>query len=112
MDAPPAARHVKFIHKLSSYGKKNRIQLLKTASLPEIMSLCECVANVYKRYIPVSGKDIKRLKPFRRHIKNVVKRDWNLERKRSILIQKGGFLPIIAALAVPILTQLASNLFS
>ena len=110
--APP--RHIceqhEFIKKVKQSSPKSRQRYISEASPEQIRSLCECVHNVFRGRLPVSSKTIKRLRPHATEIKRIAHPRGGAENKRNLLIQHGGFLPILLGAVLPVLAQIVSSL--
>lgn len=102
-------RNKRFLQYYAVADKSRRRNLLKGASKDEIDSLCEATLNVVKQNvdIPVSTKE--EICKHKRTICKVLKQKGNTTSRKRLLIQKGGFLPIIINTILPLL---ASALFS
>lgn len=97
-------KHIPFIQKFcNKCSAKNRNNLLRKASPSEILSLCECVLNVYKGHVPIEPKTLRRLRIYKKDLLHLLTRKSKVDTKRKRLIQKGGFLPLIASSVIPFL---------
>jgi len=81
---------LKSVEKLSPYKRK---KLLKSASEDNILALKEIAHNLLTGNLNVP--EIKKLKRHRQSIRKFVKKKSSLKSKRKLLIQKGGFLPLM-----------------
>ena len=100
-------KHLPLLSLLASSSPQQRIALLKTASSPQIHSICEVCKNVLAGNIPVN---VNKVKKFKSQIRLLSSKSVPIARKRSILVkQKGGFLPLILPAAVSLLGNLLSK---
>ena len=102
-------KHSDFIRRFHKCSPKTRERYLREASAEEVRSLCECALNVYQGNIPVKPKEVVRLKPHKETLKALSFGKGGINKKRNILIQKGGFLPLLAAAVIPLLGNLLFN---
>jgi len=105
----PIGEHYSFIKRIKKSTPKNREKYLNKASPAEIRSLCECAHNVYSGAIPIPSKIVKRLRPHQKEIRELTFKRGKAEHKRQLLIQKGGFLPLLLGAVLPIIGQLIAN---
>jgi len=105
---PLAFTHADF---LSLLGKtKNRIkrcQLIDMATSSQINSILECIQNILDRGLPLSKKDVNRLRKHKTIMRNVRHTKLNTNQRKELLKQKGGFLNAL----LPIATTFLSALF-
>lgn len=94
-------RNFKFLKFLKKAKKAQRCSLLKTAHKDLILCICDCVVNTLRGNVRLTKKDKKSLKRHKSVLRALTERRRGIENKRKILIQKGGFLPLLLA---PILT--------
>lgn len=86
-------QHYPLLSVLATTTPQQRIAILKTASSRQINSICEICKNVLAGNVPVN---IKKLKKYKRNIRALAAKSTSLNHRRKILInQKGGFLPLI-----------------
>jgi hypothetical protein len=95
-----------FLKKFHKCTPKESRQYLRNASKQQIRSLCECSLNVATGNIPVKGKTLRSLKKHKHLIKTLSFGKGNLDSKRKLLIQRGGFLPVLASAVIPLLTSI------
>jgi hypothetical protein len=84
---------------------KTRKCRIRKASARQIKTLCECAFNVYKGNVELPKSTVNRLRPYRKELKDLSFRKLRLAKKKRIL-QKGGFLPILAQIAAAIASSL------
>jgi hypothetical protein len=99
-----------FLKRLNKCSHQSRRKQLKEASRDQINSLCECAYNLTLGNVPVSGRLLHKLKPYKKTLKQLSFGKGNLESRRRLLIQKGGFLPALAAALLPLVGGLVERL--
>lgn len=83
------------LHVLKNCNSQIRKSILKLTHPELIKTLCEICENTLCGNIELSNDIKKKLKAYKNHIRKVTQKKVNLKTKRKILIQKGGFLPIL-----------------
>jgi len=103
--------HLPFISKFNKkIGKKRMAKYIRRASEDEIHSICECALNICNGNVPISKKQLKKLRKYRRSLQHLAAGRSNLHSKKHYLKQKGGaLLPIIAATVLPLLTRIFND---
>lgn len=92
-------QHYPLLSMLASATPQQRIAILKTASSRQINSICEVCKNVLAGNVPVN---IKKLKKYKKCIRALATKSTSLNHRKKILInQNGGFLPLILPLILP-----------
>ena len=107
-----AKRLKKHIDELKVLKKANptlRKAYLKAADNSLICCLCECSHNILNGNIRLTSSQKKNLTKHRKLLRHLASRDKSLKKKRSALVQQGGFLP---ALLTPILAIAGSIISS
>jgi hypothetical protein len=93
---------------LSCCGKKNRIKILKNGDENLILCVCECILNTLNGNIQYPPKIFKKLKSVK-YILRKINKLKNINDKKKILIQKGGFLQYLLPAAITVITSLIEN---
>lgn len=89
-------RNFDFIKILCKNKKKNlRRAILENADPDLILCLCECCDNLLKGNVPINSEQKQKLSKHKNHIRNLANRKNTIKEKRNILIQQGGFLPLL-----------------
>ena len=96
---------------------KQRNQVLKSATSDLTLAVCEVIDNVLSGNVHLKPKQRHRLQKYKSVLRKMVDRKISLKKKKSLLIQQGGFLPIllapiiaaIASTVLPVVGQLVSN---
>jgi hypothetical protein len=73
------------------------------ASPDLVHCLCECIHNVSKGNIPIAPKAHKKLRRHRKQIRQILNRKVKAKRKKQLLSQTGGFLPLLLAPIISVL---------
>lgn len=94
---------------LKSLCKRNRRKHLRKASSDNIRSLTEIAHNAIKGNITYSTKAKAKLKRFKKHIRKLAERKHSVAKKKSSLIQNGGFLPFLIPPVLSIAGTLAGR---
>jgi len=98
-------KHSKFLSKVCKSDGAKRKQILENASPGELQVLCEILLNIYNRNLKVPKSTITKLLPFKSIIKRLLSKKISSTKRKFLLCQKGGFLPILA----PAITALLSS---
>ena len=94
---------------LTKAKPKVRKALLQNADSDLIRSICECSYNVLQGNVPLNKREKNKLKKYKKELRYLVKKGPTLkQKKKRIIVQKGGFL---TALIAPILGGILSSLF-
>ena len=109
-------RNIGLLRALNCCTKKQRRAVLQSLAPDQIHCICECLTNILRKNIPVSKKSKKTLKKSwpvllkltAKRPKDKKTRKAHFREKKRLLVQNGGFLPLILG---PILTA-ASGLLS
>lgn len=83
------------LHVLKNSNSKLRKTILKFSDSELIKTLCEICLNTLKGNANISEKYINRIKGYKQHIRKLALPKISLKTKRKLLVQKGGFLPIL-----------------
>jgi len=98
--------NLKFISEIKN--KKIRYNILKELSKDERLynALREIVENVLRKNIPLKNKEKKSLKKYKKTLLMYMKPKVSRKKKRQIISQSGGFLPIL----IPIISAFSSKI--
>jgi uncharacterized protein YlxP (DUF503 family) len=86
--------------------KKRRNKLIDVASNNEIRAISECIMNIIQGNVPISKTQLQHLKQHKNVLRSISSKCHSMKRKRTILKQKGGFLPAIIPVALKALSSL------
>ena len=87
-----------------------RKALLTVANQDLIDTICECLKNILLGRIKISSELLKKLERRERVLKEIYSNKTNITRKKQLLIQLGGFLPVIIAPLLGIAASVISGL--
>lgn len=91
------------INKLSDKDKRLIVKYLNNDG---IMRFCELILNILKGRINLSSNDILKLRKYKRPLRYMINRSRAISKKRSLLIQKGGFLGALLGIGASLLPPL------
>ena len=75
-----------------------------------IRVLAQICVNVMNKNLPLNPSEAVRiLSPFKKELKAICKKKTSIKTKRKILQQKGGFLPALLGLAIPLIQGLLAK---
>jgi hypothetical protein len=98
---------LKLLKHLSHCGDyDSRARLLKKASPDDIDVICKCVSSVYKGMIPIGERKKILLHRHNKYIGELLDKTGSLRAKQKILIQTGGYLPLVLSVALPLLATI------
>ena len=87
--------HKHMLHVLKNCKPCTRKIILKNGSGELVKTLCEICLNVLNGNAKISKKCKNHLRKYKTILRKLAKPKSSLSNKRKILVQKGGFLPII-----------------
>lgn len=103
---PFAEKEGYILRALYHLNDEQRKALLRKADPKLVRRICECALNVLVGNVPLNKNHKSRLRKHAPTLRVLAKRNVTLARKKSLIVQRGGFLP---ALLAPIIgTVLAS----
>jgi len=86
---------------------KFKKDLLRQCPNSVIKTVCECALNLLRGNIPLTEKDKKQLKPFKRSLRKLSNKKVPLYKKRRLLVQRGeGFLGFLLPAAISVISSL------
>lgn len=100
-------RNLDFVKVLCKANKCQREGICKGADRDLILCICECADNILRGNIPIKGTIKRKLSKHKKHLRELSDRKTKLKAKKQILVQHGGFLPL---LLTPILSVAGSLL--
>lgn len=99
---------------LAEATPSERRAIIRGADKKLIHCLCELSHNVLKGNIDISPKQFFRLNRYRRSLRELADQKLSINRKKDLLLsnsQVGGFLPILASIAAPLISGLLGGVF-
>lgn len=101
-------RNISCLHVLTKAKKPMRDAIINNATKDLILCICDCAHNFLNGNITFTDKEIKRLLRYQNLIRYLAKkRRDGVKDKKHIIVQNGGFLPL---LLTPILSVVGSLL--
>lgn len=97
---------------LKKAKKSQRRKLLEAADNDLILCLCDCANNILKGNVNLNPKQKKQLARHKGAIRSLVSRGKSkktINKKRKLLIQQGGFLPMLLGPILSVASGLLSN---
>lgn len=83
---------------------------IKNANAEEIRALCECAKNILIGNVSVSPHTLKKLRPYKKHLKFLSLKSNPIYKKKKVLQQgKGFFLPVLASIASTLVSSLLNK---
>ena len=100
---------------LSLLGKKQsarrRNLLIDYANAGEVKAICECVRNVLNGNVQLTKRDYLKMKRYKKTMRDLNNKRLASARKKRILHQKGGILPLLLSPALDLLGGLIKKVF-
>lgn len=97
-------QNIEFLRKLVQSNLRQRKKLIKTAKTSNLNAISEIALNLKNGNLPVHPKFRQKLKKFRNSVLKVANKKFSVNKKKQILLQNGGVLPLLAS---PFLATLA-----
>ena len=108
---PLALKHRDYLTLLSkSKNAARRKKLIDAGDNGQISAVAECVKNILDGNVPLTKSQMTRLKKHKNTLRTLIKNARVNTRKRTILKQRGGFLPTLLPIALNALSGLFGNL--
>lgn len=107
-------RNYKLLKLLKKAKQSQRKKLLETADKDLILCLCDCANNILKGNIRLKPKEKEKLRRHKTALRELTKGKSasGLKKKRKLLVQKGGFLPLLLSPILSVAGGLLSSLIS
>ena len=102
-------RNLAILKTLQHLSPARRKAFLSNCPKDTIEALCEISLNLLKGRIPLSKSQYGKLKRHKEAIKLFADKKTALKRKQQILRQRGGFIPLLLATVLPIITSLITG---
>ncbi len=91
---------------LSKHKSHYKTAILKKAQPQLILAICESIYNILEGKVPLNLIQKQELKKYKAILRKLVQKN-KIKYKKKLLVQSGGFLPVI----LPAIFSLISNLF-
>ncbi len=92
--------------------KPERKSVVSNANRELIQCICECVHNVVNGNIPISKPRVEKLAGHKKKIAKLLSKQTGLKQKKKLLIQSGGFLPLLLTPILGIVGSLIGDAIS
>lgn len=89
-------------------SKAKRNKFIQDSSKKTIQVLCECCDNLLKQNIKVDDQSLRQLQKYK-HIIRLLANKSDLQEKKRIISQKGGFLQYLIPAAITALTEIIKS---
>jgi len=99
-------KNLKQLKRLSKAKAKERTSIINNADDELIKSICEIAFNTLNRNAPLSNTQFRKLSKHKHIVRRLSKKGESIKKKKAIIKQKGGFLPL---LITPLLALLAAK---
>jgi hypothetical protein len=110
-------RHFDHVKAVAVDSTKRRQALLESSTDAQIRCICECVYNVINGKVPFDEEEKSKLLPYRDVMTKLLDRNekrtkkfWR--KKKRLLVQKGGFLPLILGPLLGVAGSLLTDLIT
>ncbi len=103
-------KNIELLKILKKAKPKQRKLLLEAAENGLIYCLCECIDNVLRGNVKLSSVRKRELEKHKDVLRKIVDRKTKVQKKRNLLVQKGGFLPALLAPVLSIAAGLIGDL--
>ena len=104
-------KHSQILKTLAGCKGKLRTSIIQNSDRKIIEAVCECVLNLLNGNIKLSESDKKSLEKYKFTLRKLVEKS-NLNNKKKILIQHGGFLQFLIPAAITGISSIISSLIS
>lgn len=101
--------HISILTYIRSLSPKDQKNFIKTASRPLLEVLSSIALNIIKRNIPLTKKDITKLRRYEQLIKKLSEKKHSLVSRRKMLTT-GGFLSSLLSLLPTLVSGVLANL--
>ena len=74
-----------------------------------VCCICECIKNVVEANVPVPHSTLCKLKPYRQVLDKIVNKRNNFLKKKRLIVQNGGFLPLLLPALIGVIGSLVGE---
>ncbi len=103
-------KHLELLKILKKTNPKHRKSILESADNSLILCICECIDNILRGNVKLSPAKKRELAKHVEILRQIADRKTKGQKKRSLLVQKGGFLPALLAPVIGIAGSLIGDL--
>ena len=101
--SPLIRKHGSMVMAMIQSPHNVRKKLINAANRPVIDCVSECCHNVLKGNVHLTKAHKTKLHPIRQQLRQIASKSVSIKKKKRILNQKGGFLPLLAGALLPLL---------
>jgi hypothetical protein len=106
-------KHLAVLQFLAKSAKPNQAKaVLKCADRDLVGCLCECIQNVAMGNVAIDKGRKKKLAKHKQCLRQILDKGTKLKKKRKLLVQSGGFLPLLLAPIIGIAGSLIGDAIS
>lgn len=103
---PVNQRDVAILRHIAASNRKHQRALLRRASPGVLKLIAECCLNFCRGRFRLSPAKVRKLRRHRHVIRELAKRRTSSQRRKQLILQKGGFLSLLLPGAVSLLGSL------
>ena len=100
------------LHALARARPATRTALLKSIPKDSVDAICDCAFNALNGSIPLKHSQKRKLKRYKAQIVKLANKKLSTIKKKKILQQRGGFLPVLLGAALSAVPSLIKALNS
>lgn len=105
-------RHLNELKVLSKLKPKQTKLLIRHANNDLVKCVCECMQNVANGVVHISPATKMKLSKHRNKIRKIINKRTKIAKKKKLLEQSGGFLPLLLAPIVGLLGSVVGEAIS
>ena len=102
-------RQFSLLKVLKQANPKLRRAIISNSSSELILALCEVIANVLSGTVTLSPADKRTLKRHKAVLRKIANKYIGLKHKRALIVQRGGFLPVLLGPALGLLATIIGS---
>ncbi len=102
-------KHLHHLHLIGQCKPKIRKLILKNADKNFIKAICECIYNFINGNVVANDATVNKLKKHKKTIRKILT-SKGVKNKKEILIQNGGFLPLLIPTILQVVTSLINDI--
>ena len=104
--------NIDYLKVLCKCKHKMRKGIIENADKELIYTILECILNILNGNIKLSSEQFKSLKPYKHLFRKLLVKNQNLQNKKNLIIQKGGFLEFLIPAAISGIATIIGSLIS
>ena len=103
-------KHIPQLKALKKASPKRRRKILIDANAELIKCICECCLNIINGNVKITKAQRRKLSRHAKTLRALAKRGVPTNRKKKLIVQKGGFLPALLAPIIGLAGSLVGSL--